>query len=111
MGIYRTYTYYDDADYRLLLTGDLYELSFFGMGPLVFVLLGSVSGLLFWERLGGLMLYSMEASSWCSPDPSACRRRVVSEHQVKVDQWCYLCVLCLCEIFNMKFTIYIRHSN
>ena len=50
----------------------IFVVLFFGMVFLVFVLLGSASAWFPWEWLEGLMLYSMEASSWWSSDTSAC---------------------------------------
>ena len=47
-------------------------LFFFGMVPLVSVLLSLASASNFWERLRGMMLYSMEAISWWSSYTSTC---------------------------------------
>ena len=45
---------------------------FFGMVPLVSLLLDSAFALFVWECLGGLMLYSTETSSWSSSYTSVC---------------------------------------
>ena len=91
----------------------IYMTFLFGMIPLVSVLLGSASASFFWECLGGLMLYSMEASLCWSSDTSACgwQMRCVEifwRSIVKVDQWCYLCVLFLFRGFRQSMMLSLR---
>ena len=90
---YRNYIFFWGEDFRvhlilmILLTNFFYlvmyvTFPFFGVVPLVSVLLASASGWLFWEYLAGLMLYSLDACSLWSPDTSVCTVWKVSKYGV-----------------------------
>ena len=114
-GRWWNYIFFWNWDFRvllmMLLSNFFYLLSmrpfFLEMVPLVSILLGSASASFFWDCSGWFMLYSKEASSWWSSDTSACDGSCVvlkfSGDLVKVDQWCYLCVLFLFQDFRHEF--------
>ena len=90
---YRNYIFFWGEDFRvhlilmILLTNFFYlvmyvTFPFFGVVPLVSVLLASASGWLFSEYLAGLMLYSLDACSLLSPDTSVCTVWKVSKYGV-----------------------------